>query len=211
MKYIRNSNLTIGIDEAGRGALAGPVYAACCLIDENFDKSILDDSKKLSPKQREAARSKIVSSCIYGIGFATHKEIDESNILKATFLAMERAFDKFLNDAAEKRIDIGQAEIVVDGPFLPPFLEKWDGTSLLRCAEPDFSAFAIVKADNKVPAVMAASILAKTARDEMMLLADRKWPQYGYAQHKGYGTLAHRQAIRKFGRSPIGRKTFSIS
>ncbi|HAL18646.1 MAG TPA: ribonuclease HII [Spirochaetaceae bacterium] len=203
--------MIIGIDEAGRGTLAGPVYAACCLISDDFDKSILDDSKKLNPKQREEARLRIVSNCAYGIGFATHKEIDETNILKATFLAMKRAFGRFLKNAETKNVDIGHAEIIVDGPFLPPFLNKWDGESLLKESEPDFSAFAIVKADSKIPAVMAASILAKTARDEIMLLADKKWPQYGYARHKGYGTLAHRHAIKNLGQSPIGRKTFSVS
>ena len=207
------NTLTIGLDEAGRGALAGPVYAACAYVPKSFNTSILADSKKLTSGKREQARKSIEKYCVYGIGVATHQEIDSLNILKATFLAMERAFENFLIAAEKAKLPLKKIQIIVDGNILPDFLRKYDPKSLFASQShiENWTANAIIKADNTIHSVMAASILAKTERDRIMILAGKKWPGYGYEKHKGYGTKSHFHALKNLGASPISRTTFKIN
>lgn len=180
-----------GIDEAGRGPLAGPVSAAAVVLPEDFPVEILADSKKLSALKREAAAALIIDRAIaWALGWACPAEIDELNILNATFLAMERAFDGIGAVIAQK-IDV----IIVDGNRKPPF---------------DPRCLPIVKADNSIHAVMAASILAKTARDRAMERFDWLYPEYGYARHKGYPTAWHRATCLRLGPSPIQRLSFRV-
>ncbi|WP_231365040.1 ribonuclease HII [Treponema bryantii] len=183
--------LTVGFDEAGRGPLAGPVSAAAVILPEDFPVEILNDSKKLSEKKRLLAETIIKEKACWGLAFVDHKKIDEINILEASMLAMKLAFE----DMLKKNPDLKLNEIsgITDGTRCP------DVPVECRC-EP--------KADGKYPCVMAASILAKTARDRLMLEMDKKYPDYGYAKHKGYPTKAHREICHKIGPSPIQRLSF---
>ena len=182
--------LLCGLDEAGRGPLAGPVCAAAVILPENFPFGILDDSKKLSPSARERARTVICHDAIaWGIGWAQAAEIDEINIHRASLLAMERAFG-----AMEYHSDL-EIHAIADGLFVPDIPVPCE---------------ALVKADSKVHAVMAASILAKTERDHLMEHYALLYPQYGYEKHKGYPTKAHREAIMRWGPSPIQRMSFAV-
>jgi len=184
-----------GIDEAGRGPLAGPVYAAAVILGGDFPRGILADSKALTARQREAAGEVIREKALFGIGQAAHEEIDRLNILQASLLAMRRAFENML-DKSKKNLP-PSIRVIVDGlqtPSLPP----------------EYSCEALVKGDTKVHEIMAASILAKTARDAEMRRFDALYPQYGYARHKGYPTKAHREAILKYGPSPIQRLSFRV-
>lgn len=185
-----------GLDEAGRGPLAGPVCAAAVILSEDFPLTILNDSKKLSEKKREEARALIYDQALaWGIGWASSVEIDELNILKASLLAMERAFYDMLSHARRSGRVVVCSEAVVDGLYTPKLP--------IPCR-------ALVKADTVVPEVMAASILAKTARDRMMERYGWIYPEYGYEQHKGYPTTLHRERIVLYGPSPIQRNSFSI-
>jgi ribonuclease HII len=205
MRYIDDAGMSTnvepnicGIDEAGRGPLAGPVCAAAVILPEDFPLEILDDSKKLNGKQREYARQVICERGVYGIGWASAVEIDEINILKASLLAMKRAFES-MQCAGNRMPDTEplfrrqNIEAVVDGLYVPDIA--------IPCR-------ALVKADSKVPQVMAASILAKTARDRMMLRYSWLYPGYHYEKHKGYPTREHREILLKLGPSPIQRMSF---
>ncbi len=194
----------VGFDEAGRGPLAGPVAAAAVLLPQDFPFEILNDSKKLSEKKRLAAESLIKEKALWGLAFVDHKTIDQINILRASLLAMKKAFDSLLlkknewlikNGLAPQAFLLENLEGIADGTFVPPDLP-------IECR-------AVVKADAKYPEVMAASILAKTARDRFMVEMDKKFPGYGYAKHKGYPTAAHKAACRELGPSPIQRLSFS--
>ncbi|MCD7873239.1 MAG: ribonuclease HII [Clostridiales bacterium] len=179
-------NLICGVDEAGRGPLAGPVYAAAVVLKNNQIIEGVNDSKKLSEKKREALFNKIVNECAdYGIGFATETEIDEINILQATFLAMERALNNLKH--------IPQLALV-DGNSAPPF----KSTDVLT----------IIKGDSKSMSVASASILAKVSRDRFMMKMALEYPEYGFDKHKGYGTKFHYEMIEKYGICKIHRKTF---
>lgn len=191
-----------GIDEAGRGPLAGPVTASCVILPPDFPLNILNDSKKLSPKKREAAEKIIKETACWGIGVVDNKEIDRINILQADFKAMKIAFDMMClklpawcrDHGIECIDDFRKIEGIVDGNQLPPDIDcniRWE-----------------IKADAKFECVMAASILAKTCRDSIMIEYDRLYPEYGYAGHKGYPTRAHREICRKLGPSPIQRLSF---
>ena len=189
--------LTVGFDEAGRGPLAGPVCAGAVILPDDFPVEILNDSKKLSEKKRLVAEEIIKQKACWGIGIVDHKTIDEINILQASLLAMKLAWEDL-----EKKYDLGSLKLskgpqvligITDGNFCP------DVPFECRC-EP--------KADGNYPAVMAASIIAKTCRDRIMLEMDKKYPGYGYAGHKGYPTKAHREICHKLGPSPIQRMTF---
>ncbi len=183
--------LICGIDEAGRGPLAGPVYAAAVILPEDFPIELLNDSKKLSVSKRGKAFSAIISgAAAYGLGWASPYEIDRINILNASLLAMKRAFHAMENISPEMKI-----EAVADGLYVPEIPVKCE---------------AMVKADAKVPAVMAASILAKTARDRMMERYSWIYPEYGYEKHKGYPTKEHFRRIALYGVSPIQRHSFSL-
>jgi len=185
-----------GLDEAGRGPLAGPVCAAAVILSEDFPIAILNDSKKLSEKKREEARLQIYEKALaWGIGWASAAEIDELNILKASLLAMERAYYDMVASARRSGRDILCSEAIVDGLYTPKL---------------PIACQALVKADALIPEVMAASILAKTARDRMMDRYGWIYPEYGYEQHKGYPTKLHRERILQYGPSPIQRKSFSI-
>ena len=183
--YLRGFTAVCGIDEAGRGPLAGPVCAAAGLLPEGLVIDGLNDSKKLSEKKRELLFPVIEENALaFGIGFADEKEIDEINILQATFLAMRRAFD-----AMQRRCDY----VLVDGNRMPPMPVPGE---------------TVVKGDAKSPSIAAASILAKVSRDRVMLEYAKQYPEYQFEKHKGYGTKAHVEALRAFGPSPIHRRTF---
>lgn len=174
-----------GVDEAGRGPLAGPVCAAAVILPPNADIPGLNDSKKLSDKKRRELYPIIMEQAVaYGIGLADHTEIDEINILQATFLAMERA--------------IAQLSV-------KPELALIDGNR-----EKDFGipVKTVIHGDSLSASIAAASILAKVTRDDLMLKMAEEYPQYGFDVHKGYGTKAHYQALTDNGPSPIHRMTF---
>ncbi|MDR1930122.1 MAG: ribonuclease HII [Treponema sp.] len=185
-----------GFDEAGRGPLAGPVSAAAVILPPGFPLELLDDSKKLTEKEREEALPEITGRAAWGIGWAEASEIDEINILKASLLAMTRAWEALVS--AFPRYAAGASSEVrgiADG---------------LYCPRLPIPCRALVKADARVPEVMAASILAKTARDRMMLRYSWFYPEYGYEKHKGYPTKSHLTAIARWGLSPIQRLTFTV-
>ncbi|MDR2631636.1 MAG: ribonuclease HII [Spirochaetaceae bacterium] len=182
-----------GIDEAGRGPLAGPVSAAAVILPENFPREILRDSKKLTPRRREEAMKVIYQGAFaWGIGWASAFEIDRINILKASLLAMSRAFEAMAAGGAALPQGL---TAVVDGLHVPDIP--------LPCR-------ALVKADAQIPEVMAASILAKTARDRMMERYSWLYPDYGYERHKGYPTGEHLKRIALHGPSPIQRRSFRV-
>ncbi len=181
----RGFSAIAGIDEAGRGPLAGPVVAAAVILPQEFELKGLTDSKKLSEKKREELFPLIrKQAAAYGIGLATAQEIDQINVLQATLLAMQRALKKMRGKADYLLID-GITPLPVDLP--QQTLKKGDSRSL---------------------SIAAASVLAKVARDRIMLALDRQYPGYGFAGHKGYGTLAHRQAIAARGPVLPHRLTF---
>ena len=203
-----NTPLICGIDEAGRGPLAGPVCAAAVVLGGNFPCEMLNDSKKLSPAKREELRQSILDNALtWGIGWASHTEIDSINILQASLLAMKRAFEEMLKNLYQKQID--QKQTLLSGENLSVIV---DGNKLPDIPVPSKagSCKAIVKADAQIPEVMAASILAKTERDSYMDKMAKKYPQYGYDKHKGYPTKAHREAVLKHGPSPIQRVSFRV-
>lgn len=174
-----------GIDEAGRGPLAGPVFAAAVILPESCTIEGINDSKKLSPKKRDVLFDEIKACAVaYGIGFATEQEIDEINILQATFLAMKRACD-----ALNVRPDLA----LVDGNRMPQL---------------GVETRTIVKGDALSASIAAASILAKVSRDRLLLQIDEIYPQYGFAKHKGYGTAYHVEMLKKYGACPVHRRTF---
>lgn len=183
--YAQGFTAVCGIDEAGRGPLAGPVYAAAVLLPEGLVIEGLNDSKKLSEKKREALFDVICENALAcGIGFADEKEIDEINILQATYLAMRRAYEN---------MQISCDYVLIDGNRMPPMPVPGE---------------TIVKGDAKSPSIAAASILAKVSRDRVMLEYAKQYPEYDFGKHKGYGTKVHTEALLKYGPSPIHRKTF---
>ncbi len=179
-----------GIDEAGRGPLAGPVCAACVMLPWDFPLALLGDSKKLTRLQRKVAEKAIKEKAIWAVAWATHKEIDKLNILQATMLAMTRALRKVQEKA---HVDL----VLIDGNKVP-------------CQITDVPCKAVVKGDAKIPQVMAASILAKEARDRFMECAAKKWPHYGFEIHKGYPTPLHQKMLGMYGPSPIHRTSFHL-
>lgn len=174
-----------GIDEAGRGPLAGPVYAAAVILPKGHIVEGVNDSKKISEKKRDLLFDKIIDECVcYSIGTASEQEIDEINILQATFLAMRRAVA-----GLEIKPDIA----LIDGNKKPGL---------------DIVEQTIVKGDSKSANIAAASIIAKVSRDRYMLEMAEKYPKYQFEKHKGYGTKLHYEMLEKYGISPIHRKTF---
>jgi ribonuclease HII len=184
MAYI---DLICGVDEAGRGPWAGPVTAAAVILDPTQPINGLTDSKKLSEKKRAALEPEIQAKAAYwSVAHAEPVEIDQLNIREATFLAMRRAIDG---------LGCQPAHILIDGNALPGNLPA--------------PAEAIIKGDLKEPAISAASILAKTARDRLMLAYAVDYPGFGFEQHKGYGTAAHAAALQQHGPCPIHRTSFA--
>ena len=178
-------NVVCGIDEAGRGPLAGPVCAAAVILPEGCEIEGINDSKKLTEKKREALYDVIIEKALaYGIATADEKEIDEINILQATYLAMNRAFQK---------LEIKPDMALVDGNRDPNL---------------GIPTQTIVKGDARSMSIAAASILAKVTRDRFMLEMDKKYPEYQFAKHKGYGTKLHYEMLTEYGPSEIHRMTF---
>ena len=185
LAYADGFEVVCGIDEAGRGPLAGPVYAAAVILPRGHIVEGVNDSKKISEKKRDMLYDKIIEECVdYSIGIATEKEIDEINILQATFLAMRRA---------------------VEGLSVKPDIALIDGN---KTPNLDIEQRAIIKGDSKSANISAASIIAKVSRDRYMLEMAEKYPEYQFEKHKGYGTKLHYEMIEKYGVSPIHRITF---
>ena len=183
--YAEGYKMICGVDEAGRGPLAGTVCAAAVILPKGLELPGLNDSKKLTDKKRRELFPIIKEQAIaYGIGLASHEEIDEINILQATYLAMERAIAQLDGKADYALIDGNRAK--------------------------DFGlpVRTVVKGDSLSASIAAASILAKVTRDNLMLEMAEKYPEYGFQVHKGYGTKAHYEALRAHGHSPIHRMTF---
>ena len=179
------NNIIAGVDEAGRGPLAGPVVAAAVILPKNHSIEGLIDSKKLTAKKREKLYKEITNICDYGIGIVSHRTIDKINVLQATFKAMRVAI---LN--LKQKPD----NTLIDGYGLPDQVIKNEG---------------VIGGDNLIECISAASIIAKVTRDELMLKIDDIFPEYGFAKHKGYGTKAHMKNLNIYKACPIHRKTFS--
>lgn len=178
--------LVAGVDEAGRGPLAGPVFAAAVILAEKPKIRGLTDSKLLTPERRDVLAKRIRQRAVaWAVASASVEEIDTLNILQATLLAMRRAVEA---------LHTPPQEILVDG---------------LHCPRVVCPARAIVEGDFSVPAISAASILAKTARDALLIELDQRYPGYGFAQHKGYGTPQHLDALRRLGPCAIHRRSFA--
>lgn len=186
----RGASFIVGIDEAGRGPLAGPVVACSCFIPPSIVQDFTDvnDSKKLSETKREELFKRLTAGkgVIYGVGFATADEIDQLNILQATFLAMRRAAQKFLQ--------MPDCCALIDGPYAVQGLPM--------------KQYPVVDGDAKSLAIASASIIAKVTRDHYMEVLEQLYPGYGFAGHKGYGTAKHLAALRKLGPCPEHRRTF---
>lgn len=181
-----------GIDEVGRGCLAGPVVSAAVIIDKNKIPVGAKDSKRLTEKKRVEINALILSNAVfYSIGVASNIEIDEINILNAAMLSMERAFY-----GLAMRPNIA----IIDGPIAPKNLLKLDGLRVVP----------VIKADEKIKIVSCASIIAKVFRDNLMVSLDDKYPEYGFKNHKGYATKEHKGNLRKYGFSEIHRRTFKF-
>ena len=177
-----------GCDEAGRVCLAGSVYAAAVILPTNYKNDLLNDSKKLSAKKRYALRKIIEQDAIaWAVGIVTPEEIDKINILNASFLAMHRALDQ---------LKMRPEAIIVDGNRFTPYQ--------------DLPFTTIVKGDGKYLSIAAASILAKTYRDDYMLSLAKKYPQYDWQSNMGYPTKKHREAIRQYGITPFHRKSYNL-
>ena len=186
-------DITIGADEAGRGPLAGPVCAGAVVLPADFPYDILADSKQLSERKRLAAEIIIKERAIaWAVAWASPAEIDRINILQASMLAMKRAYLKVVSQLDLK--DSSSCILLVDGNRRP---------------DVDIPCKAIVKGDASVHEIMAASILAKNARDRFMVCAASKWPQYVFEKHKGYPCKAHKAALKQYGPCPIHRLTFN--
>ena len=187
--FYTDEMIEAGCDEAGRGCIAGPVVAAAVILKKGSDYSELDDSKKLSEKKREILREMIINEALsYGVGIVSPQEIDEINILNASFLAMHRALD-----ALSVRFNL----ILVDGNRFVPYH--------------DISFKTIVGGDSKYQSIAAASKLKKTTRDHLMTDYHKKYPHYNWAKNKGYPTLEHKNAVAQYGVSPLHRLTFNMS
>jgi len=177
-----------GCDEAGRGCIAGPVFAAAVILPLHFSNPVLDDSKKLSAKKRLLLRSVIEQEALaWGVGIVSEKEIDEINILNASFLAMHRALDK---------LKVYPSHLLIDGNRFKPY-----GNISHSC---------IIKGDGIYASIAAASILAKTHRDEQMESLHREYPLYAWNKNKGYPTREHRKAVLKHGPTPYHRRSFRL-
>jgi len=181
----------IGVDEAGRGPLAGPVVAAAVALKTYRFFNRIDDSKKLKPQSREKAFPEIIKKSIFGIGIVSEETIDRINILQATRLAMHQAIASLVKKLPAR--ECGRIHIIVDGNM---------------ALDTAFPCLGIIKGDAKSKSIAAASIIAKVTRDRIMVACDKLYPGYGFAIHKGYPTEAHREALTRLGPSRIHRKSF---
>lgn len=188
LPYLQENWIEAGCDEAGRGCLAGAVYAAAVILPPDFKNEMLNDSKQLTEKQRYALRSVIEESALaWAVGIVSPEEIDQINILNASFLAMHRAIDQ---------LKIRPEHLLIDGNRFNPY--------------PNISHTTIVKGDGKYLSIAAASILAKTYRDDYMNQLHREYPVYDWDHNKGYPTKKHRAAIAEHGISPYHRKSYNL-
>lgn len=188
LPYLEANRIEAGCDEAGRGCLAGSVFAAAVILTPDFKNDDLNDSKQLSEKKRYALRPVIEKEAIaWAVGIVTPEEIDKINILKASFLAMHRAIDQ---------LQVRPEHLLIDGNRFTPY--------------PDIKHTTVVKGDGKYLSIAAASILAKTYRDDYMDELAKEYPDYHWTENKGYPTKAHREAIRTIGITPYHRKTFTL-
>ena len=187
-RYHTKGILEAGCDEAGRGCLAGPVVAAAVILDPNIQIDGLDDSKKLTERKREALRPIIESNVLaWAVGVVDHQEIDRINILNASFLAMHRALDQ---------LSVRPEELLIDGNRFKAYQ--------------NITHHCMIKGDGRFLPIAAASILAKTHRDEIMVEMHHRYPDYHWDQNKGYPTKTHRTGIRIFGASPLHRTSFRL-
>ena len=188
LPYFQKDEIEAGCDEAGRGCLAGPVFAAAVILPIDFQHPLLNDSKKLTEKQRDTLRPTIEAEAIaWAIGSYSPQEIDEVNILNASFLSMHRAIDQ---------LETRPTSLLIDGNRFKPYL-----MTPHHC---------IIKGDGKYLSIAAASVLAKTYRDDLMKKLDADYPEYGWQQNKGYPTKAHRAAIKKYGATKHHRMSFKL-
>lgn len=188
LPYLEAHRIEAGCDEAGRGCLAGPVFAAAVILPETFQNELLNDSKQLTEKRRYALRPIIEQEALaWAVGIVMPEEIDRINILKASFLAMHRAVDQ---------LKVRPQHLLIDGNRFTPY--------------PDVPHTTIVKGDGTYMSIAAASILAKTYRDDYMNQLDEQFPVYHWKENKGYPTKAHREAIRQFGITLHHRKSFTL-
>ncbi|MDE5419345.1 ribonuclease HII [Labilibaculum sp. DW002] len=186
--FLYKNKIEAGCDEAGRGCLAGPVVAAAVILPRKFKNSILDDSKKLTEKKRYALREVIEKEAVaWAVGIVSPEEIDKINILNASFLAMHRAIDQ---------LNITPEQLLIDGNRFNPYK--------------NIPHHCIIKGDGKYLSIAAASVLAKTYRDDLMLDLHKNYPIYDWDSNKGYPTKKHRAAIQKHGINEIHRKSFSL-
>lgn len=182
------NTIEVGTDEAGRGCLAGPVVAAAVVLPLDFEHALLNDSKQLTEKQREVLRTVIEEEALaYAVSYVFEKEIDQINILQASILAMHKSIAK---------LNLVPEHIIVDGNKFKPYK--------------DIPHKTIVKGDSKFMSIAAASVLAKTYRDDFMRKIDEEFPEYFWSKNKGYPTLQHRNAIRKIGSCKYHRKSFRL-
>jgi len=186
--YFLQNSVEAGCDEAGRGCLAGPVFAAAVILPPDFSHPLLNDSKKLTEKQRYQLRPVVEKEAVaWSIGIVNNYEVDEINVLNASFLAMHRAIEQ---------LKIQPEHLIIDGNRFKKYK--------------NIPHTCIVKGDGKYFSIAAASVLAKTYRDDFMLKIAAEYPNYSWEQNKGYPTLTHRDAIRKFGTTPYHRLTFHL-
>jgi ribonuclease HII len=186
--FLREGVVEAGCDEAGRGCLAGPVFAAAVILSPDFQHPLLDDSKKMTEAQRLEARQIIEEQALaWAVASVSPREIDQINILNASFLAMHRALDQ---------LTTRPAALLIDGNRFKPYR--------------DIPFDCIIKGDGQFLSIAAASILAKTYRDDYMMQIGRDYPQYDWAKNKGYPTIAHRRAIQLHGACPHHRRSFRL-
>ena len=185
-----------GCDEAGRGCLAGSVYAAAVILPDGYENALLNDSKQLTEKRRYELREIIERDAVaWAVGIVTPEEIDKINILNASILAMHRALDQ---------LEVRPEAIIVDGNRFKPYCPVVDGSTV------NIPHTTIVKGDGKYMAIAAASILAKTYRDDYMNQLAEEYPQYDWRSNKGYPTKKHREAIRQYGTTPYHRMSYNL-
>lgn len=188
LPFLQAGRIEAGCDEAGRGCLAGPVYAAAVILPQDFSNPLLNDSKQLTEKQRYALRPIIEKEALaWAVGVVDNNEIDRINILKASFTAMHRAIDQ---------LDPRPEFLLIDGNRFIPY--------------PGIGHTTIVKGDGKMMSIAAASVLAKTYRDDYMNQIALEYPQYEWQVNKGYPTAAHREAIKQYGTTPYHRMSFNL-
>lgn len=186
--FLKDGRIEAGCDEAGRGCLAGPVFAAAVILPADFKSELLNDSKKLTERQRYRLRPVIEEQAVaFGIGVAGNEEVDQINVLNASFLAMHRAV---------AQLKIKPDHLLIDGNRFQVY--------------PEISHDCIIKGDGKFYPIAAASVLAKTYRDDFMNRIHEEYPDYRWLKNKGYPTKVHREAIRSFGTSPYHRMSFRL-